>query len=108
MIMSTEPVGVSGGGKAASPTFSFRAEDVTGTFTIDAHDVQRSAPAGAVASALARQLSLPESVAWTLRSETTGAFLDDNRAIGEQLEPGARTTLTPKSHLGADQPKHRR
>jgi hypothetical protein len=87
---------------------SFQAEDVTGTFNINARDVQRSAPAGSVAAAIARQLALPESVAWTLRSETTGAYLDDSRPIGDQLESGARTTLTAKTHLGGHPPSHRR
>lgn len=105
MIMTTETLaGPAGAGDAS---LSFRVEDVTGTFTIDNYRVDRAVSAGVVASSIARQLSMPESVAWTLRSESTGAYLDD-RPIGEQLEPGARTVLTAKTHLGGHPPTHRR
>jgi hypothetical protein len=43
---------------------------------------------------------LPENVPWALRDEQTSAYLDDARPIGEQLHPGARVTVTPKTHLG--------
>ena len=45
-------------------------------------------------------MSLPESP-WALRDDSKAAFLKDDRPIGEQIEPGARVTLTTKTHLGA-------
>ena len=80
--------------------FSFEVNDVTGTYTMTANDVQRSLPAGAVAQALASQMSLPDTP-WALRNDSTAEFLDDDRPIGEQIEPGALVTLTTKTHLGA-------
>ena len=95
-IMTTEPMASSA---TDSSEFSFEAQDVTGTRTMTAR-VQSTLPAGTVATLLARQLSLPDNVAWTLRSENSGSYLDDRVEIARQLEPGGKTVLTPKSHLG--------
>jgi hypothetical protein len=84
----------------AEPPFSFEAADVTGTNRVLATDVQPALPAGAVAKALAVRMALPENVPWALRDERTSAYLDDARSIGEQLRPGAKVTVTPKTHLG--------
>jgi len=86
--------------------FHFEAADVTGTHLIDARDVQRSTPAGAVAQALAARMGLPQNVPWALRDDRTGNYLDEDRAIGEQVEQSddssePRLTLHPKTHLGA-------
>ena len=83
-----------------SEAFSFEVNDVTGTYTLTANDVQRSLPAGAVAKALASRMALPDTP-WALRDDSTAEFLDDSRPIGEQLRPGALVTLTTKTHLGA-------
>jgi hypothetical protein len=87
---------------APSPTdtFSFEATDVTGMHQVLASEVQRALPAGAVARALAVRMSLPENVPWALRDESTSAFLEDDRPIGDQINVGARVTVTPKTHLG--------
>jgi hypothetical protein len=81
--------------------FHFEAADVTGTHLIDARDVQRGTPAGAVAQALAARMDLPQNVPWALRDDRTGSYLDEHRAIGDQIESDARLTLHPKTHLGA-------
>ncbi len=81
-------------------TLSFVVTDVTGTYTVQAEEVQSSLEAGTVARSLASQMSLPESP-WALRDDSKAAFLKDDRPIGEQIEPGARVTLTTKTHLGA-------
>jgi hypothetical protein len=47
--------------------FRFEAADVTGTHLIDARDVHRATPAGAVAQALAARMELPQNVPWALR-----------------------------------------
>jgi hypothetical protein len=100
-----KPLNEMGGGVAllevqAEATFDFEATDVTGTRTVVARGVQRTLPAGAVANALANRMSLPTNVPWALRDETTSVFLDDTTAIGDQIGPDARVTVTPKTHLG--------
>ena len=96
-IMTTEPLASAGTDRAE---FSFEVQDVTGTRMMTAR-VQPSLPAGAVATLLARELSLPDNVPWTLRSETRGStYLDDRQEISRQIDPGEKTVLTPRSHLG--------
>ena len=92
-------------GSVAAPAapgslISFEAADVTGTHSVVARDVQATALAGAVAKAVAASMRLPENVPWALRDDSTSAFLDDEKPIGEQLTPNARVTVTPKTHLG--------
>jgi len=85
----------------ALDTVSFECSDVTGTRKVTVSDVQPGLPAGAVAKALASQMSMPDNVPWSLRDDAKGEYLDDDTAIGEQLhQPGAKVTLTPKAHLG--------
>ncbi len=79
--------------------FPFLASDVTGSSEMDVTDLQPSVPAGVAARTLAERMELPLDVPWALRDDR-GVFLDDGRQIGEQLEPNARVTLTPKTHLG--------
>jgi hypothetical protein len=81
-------------------TISFEVADVTSTFTLSADNVQRSAPAGAVAAAFASRMSLPEAP-WAFRHDSTAEYLDERQAIGEQVTPGERLTLAPRTHLGA-------
>ncbi len=98
--MTTEPMAAPA--RAAKPTngFRFQATDVTNTHVIDATDVARDTPTSAVAQALAARMELPPDTSWALRDDRTGNYLDDQRAIGEQIESEARLTLTPKAHLG--------
>ena len=62
--------------------------------------LHRDVHADAAAATLAARLQLPASTPYALRSSRTAGFLDDARPLGEQVTPGARLTLTPKSHLG--------
>jgi hypothetical protein len=78
----------------------FEARDVTGTHVIEARNVQPATPAGAVATALASRMALPANVPWIIRDGSTGAVLEDERPIGDQLETGAKVVLSPKAHLG--------
>ena len=95
-IMDTETL-------AAAPprnsSLRFRASDVTGTLNMDVADLQHNVPAGAVARTLAQRMDLPTNVPWALRDDR-GAFLDEEREIGEQIETDARVTLVPRTHLG--------
>jgi hypothetical protein len=79
---------------------SFEVTDVTESYQVTVSDVQGDLPAGTVAQTLAARLSLSEDVPWALRDDATGAFLEDDRAIGDQLTPDAHVTITPKTHLG--------
>jgi len=94
-IMYTDPLAIA---PPRSRPFRLRATDVTGSLELEA-ELQPSVPAGAVAQTLAQRMELPTDVPWALRDDR-GAFLDDERQIGEQLEADARVTLTPKTHLG--------
>jgi hypothetical protein len=84
---------------AEGGALSLKLSDVTGSHSVDAHDVQHSLPAGAVARAVANQFSLPENVPWSLHDDR-GAFLDDEAPIGDQVTTGARLWVSPKTHLG--------
>ena len=77
---------------------TFEATSVTSNEAIEV-SFQRTAPAEAVARSLAHMLNMPTDSPYGLREDTESVYLDA-RPIGEQLEPGARVTLTPKSHLG--------
>ena len=80
---------------------SFRATDVTNSHEVSARDVQADLPAGVVAESLARQMRLPSDVPWTLRDDSTSAYLEDRLPIGEQIEPqGSHLTVTGHVHLG--------
>ena len=82
--------------------FRFRARDITGLAEIEVSDVARGTPASAVAQSLAARMELPTNVPWALRSDRTGAWLQDDVAIDEQVEQEeeASLTLTPKAQLG--------
>jgi hypothetical protein len=84
---------------AGGVALSLELNDVTGTQSVVADDVQYSLPAGAVARAVANQFSLPENVPWSLHDDR-GAFLDDEAPIGDQVTTGAKLWVSPKTHLG--------
>ncbi len=88
------------GSSKPAATLDIVASDVTGTYTVKARDIQSALPVSAVTTSLAALMQLPENVPWALRDDITSRFLDDERSIGEQLEPGSSVTLTPKTHLG--------
>jgi hypothetical protein len=96
-IMDTEPLVAP---PPRSPSFRLRVTDATESLELET-DLQPDAPAGAVAQSLAQRMELPTDVPWALRDDR-GAFLDDERQIGEQLDTTSnpRVTLTPKTHLG--------
>jgi hypothetical protein len=84
----------------STATLCLEATDVTGTHSVRVSDVQPAVPAGALASAIAARMSLPESVPWALRDDLSSMFLDDAAPIGEQIRSEAHLTLTPRTHLG--------
>lgn len=52
------------------------------------------------ARSLASLFSLPSEVPYALRDDGTAVYLDPERPVGEQVSPGARLTVTPRTHLG--------
>lgn len=81
-------------------TLDFEATDVTGSVAYQARGMRPGTPVSTVAAALASRMQLPADVPWTLRSDRTGALLDEDIPIGDQIESGSRVVMTPKSHLG--------
>ena len=77
--------------------------DVTGTHSAVV-ELDPQLRVGTVAETVAARLSLPADTAWALRDESTAAFLDDEKAIGDALETLDETepalVVTPKAHLG--------
>lgn len=84
--------------ESAESMIRFRAQGVTGSDAIEVK-FQRSTPGDAVARSLANMLGMPEDTPYGIRNDSTSAYLED-RAIGDQIEPGARLTVVPKTHLG--------
>jgi hypothetical protein len=77
------------------------AVDVTGTNAVTARRVNPGTPVHALTGVLAARMQLPDAP-WAMRSDRTGAFLDEDRSIGDQYEEtGPRVVLSPKSHLGS-------
>jgi hypothetical protein len=79
--------------------FTLTASDITRT-NVATGRFQRTAPASAVAQALAVHMRLPQSTPWALRDSRRGHFLDDTQPIGAQVDDGAEVDLVPKAHLG--------
>ena len=83
---------------SAESMIRFHAHGVTGTDAIEVQ-FQRSAPVDAVALSLAEMMAMPTDIPWGLRDDGSSVYLDD-RPIGDQIQPGAAISLTPKTHLG--------
>lgn len=83
----------------SSELFPIRARNVMGTQELPL-EVDRGLPAGDLTRSIVNLMALPEDVVWDLRDDRSSAFLDDSRPVGDQVEPGARLTVTPKTHLG--------
>jgi hypothetical protein len=75
------------------------ASNVTGNHELPI-EVGRDLLAADVTASIVSLMSLPTDVPWALRDDGSSAYLDAERPIGEQVEPGARVTITPKAHLG--------
>ncbi len=83
----------------ADPMIRFTANSVTGAQGVDVQ-FQRTTPSSAVARSLAEMLGMPSDVPYGLRDDGSSVYLDD-KPIGDQIEPGATLSVTPKAHLGS-------
>jgi hypothetical protein len=90
----------SGSDASATAALCIEATDVTGTHTVRVSSVEPNVPAGVLAAAIAARMSLPDNVPWALRDDATSVFLDDQKAVGDQIRPDAKVTITPRTHLG--------
>jgi hypothetical protein len=77
----------------------FHAANVTGTQELPI-EVGPGLSVRSVTDSIAHRMALPGDVPWTLRDDGSSTYLDENRPIGEQIEPGSHVTITPKTHLG--------
>jgi hypothetical protein len=78
---------------------SFHATTVTGSQNIPVES-EPELSVRAVTESIVHRMGLPQDVTWALRDDHSSAYLDDSRPIGDQLEPGARVSITAKAHLG--------
>ena len=88
-----------GAGAGPDSDFFLEADDVTGTQHVELRNVNRATPVSTVTRTLASRMSLPQNVPWALRRASDGAYLED-RPIGDQVQNGAKVTMTPRTHLG--------
>jgi hypothetical protein len=88
-----------GGEAMAGGLLEFDASNITGTSHVGVQ-VDRGLSVRAVTESIADRMALPDSVPWALRDSGSSAYLDDDGPIGDQLKPGSRVTITPKTHLG--------
>jgi hypothetical protein len=95
--MKTEVATPSGGGPTEA--MLLHATNVTGSQQISV-EVGPELSVRSVTDAIAARMALPGDVAWTLRSDDSSVYLDDGSPIGDQIAPGARVSITPRSHLG--------
>jgi hypothetical protein len=84
----------------ASPeVLMFHAANVTGTQELPIEVVPGSS-VRSVTDSIAHRMALPGDVPWSLRDDGSSTYLDEDRPIGDQIEPGSHLTITPKTHLG--------
>jgi hypothetical protein len=82
--------------------YQLEAVDITGTNVVTLPKVEPSISAQNLAGVLASRLQLPTNIPWMLRSDRSGAFLQEDAPIRDQVQKtGDRVVLTPKTHLGA-------
>lgn len=85
---------------AEAVPLSFLASSITGSMSIPV-EVDGELTVSSVTESIANRMALPDDVAWALRDDGKGAYLDDTRSIGSQITPGSKVSITPKTHLGA-------
>ena len=80
-------------------SFRIQASTITGTHEIPI-EIGPELSVRSVADSIAHRMALPTDVTWTLRDDSSSAYLDENKPIGDQLDRDAHVTITPKAHLG--------
>ena len=81
--------------------YEVEAVDITGTNVVTMSKLNPSTTAQNLAGILASRLHLPTNIPWMLRSDRSGAFLEEDAPISDQIDNKERVVLSPKTHLGA-------
>ena len=84
---------------ASSEVLTFRAANVTGSQELPI-EVVPGLSVRSVTDSIAHRMALPGDVPWSLRDDGSSTYLDEDRPIGDQIDPGTHLTITPKTHLG--------
>ena len=84
---------------ATAEVLTFDAANVTGTQELPIEVVPGSS-VRSVTDSIAHRMALPGDVPWSLRDDGSSSYLDEDRPIGDQIDPGTHLTITPKTHLG--------
>jgi hypothetical protein len=84
---------------AVADPVDIRASDVTGMYQVELEGIDGHRLAGEVARSVAQTLDLPDDLSWTLRDSATARMLDDELALGAQVQSGVEVTVIPKVHL---------
>lgn len=77
----------------------FRAVNVTGTKEY-AFSVDPALMVDAVIEKVTEEMRLPDTSFYAFRDDGSSRYLDEKKSIGESIHPGARLTVTPRTHLG--------
>ncbi len=91
----TEPTAAGG----SHELLSFEVSNVTGTQQIPVESPPQL-PVRIVTESISHEMALPGDVPWSLRDDGSSAYLDEDAAIGDQIQPGSRVTVVPRTHLG--------
>ena len=78
----------------------FSATDVTGLRRLEFEAVDGHRPAGDVAMSVAAAMDLPTNLPWSLRDQKRARMLEQDSALGGQIDADAELVVIPKSHLG--------
>jgi hypothetical protein len=80
-------------------TLDFRLVNVTGTREY-AFSVNPSLLVEDVIRNVVEEMQLPDTVVYAFRDDGSSRYLKEGNSIGSEIRPGARLTVTPKTHLG--------
>ena len=91
----TEPTAAGG----SHELLNFEVRNITGTQKIPVESPAQLS-VRIVTESISHEMALPEGVPWSLRDDSSSAYLDEDAAIGDQIQPGTRVTVVPRTHLG--------
>ena len=86
--------------EAVFDPLDFQATDVTGSRELDFDGVNGHRLARDVAMSVAGAMDLDLSMPYGLRDDQRARMLNDELPLGEQIRPGSKLVVIPKSHLG--------
>lgn len=93
-------VAINPGRQSLVDPLNFVATDVTGLRRLEFDGIDGHRPAGEVATSVASAMDLPTNVPWALRHDERARMLQQDAALGSQVELGDELVVIPQSHLG--------